>query len=151
MEEAPLKEEVIMPEIVQRKKKKEEDRIKKEADRQNSEEIREENESLVVPVDEEIKIEPVVESGEKQEEKIIEGLPLDDVEIVEDKNVLTAEQRFKIYQELEGKVNAEGVLEITNDQFGFYDLEIIIIFLLLTTSMSLLLKFDYSDLRRAIR
>lgn len=49
----------------------------------------------------------------------IEGLPDDDIEIVEDKHTLTAEQRFQIYKELEGKVQAEGVLEITNEQFGF--------------------------------
>lgn len=67
------------------------------------------------PADTEI-VESVVED---KPEILAEGLPVDEVEIAEDKNVLTAEQRFKIYQELEGKVDAEGVLEITNEQFGF--------------------------------
>ena len=58
-------------------------------------------------------------SGEISEDANMEGMPEDDVEIIEDKNVLTSEQRFQIYQELAGKVSAEGVLEITNEQFGF--------------------------------
>jgi transcription termination factor Rho len=63
---------------------------------------------------------PSIDAEEKSEDKIDEALlPADEIEAVEDKNVLTAEQRFKIYQELEGKVNAEGVLDITNDQYGF--------------------------------
>lgn len=49
-----------------------------------------------------------------------EGLPQEEViEIVEEKNFLTTEEKNRILQELDGKVDAEGVLEITNDQFGF--------------------------------
>jgi len=52
--------------------------------------------------------------------KAMEGLPQEEiVEIVEEKSVLTQEEKNKILQELDGKVNAEGVLEITNEQFGF--------------------------------
>ena len=58
-------------------------------------------------------------TGEVSDGAAMEGLPEDEIEIMEDKNVLTSEQRFQIYQELAGKVSAEGVLEITNEQFGF--------------------------------
>ncbi len=58
------------------------------------------------------------ESNPSSEEKPL-GLPDDEPEPIEEKNVLTQEQRNRIFQELDGKVSAEGVLEISNDQYGF--------------------------------
>ncbi|MBL7790159.1 MAG: transcription termination factor Rho [Chitinophagales bacterium] len=50
----------------------------------------------------------------------MEGLPQDEmVEEAEDKVKLSVEEKNRILQELDGKVDAEGVLEITNEQFGF--------------------------------
>lgn len=49
-----------------------------------------------------------------------EGLPIEEVEMpAEEKIKLSVEDKNKILQELDGKVEAEGVLEITNEQFGF--------------------------------
>lgn len=81
-------------------------------------------------VNEEIKEEPTTLEKEvsKTEEvqfavenpKLLEGIPQEEIaEVVEEKNVLTPEEKNRILQELDGKVNAEGVLEITNEQFGF--------------------------------
>lgn len=50
----------------------------------------------------------------------MEGLPQEEiVEEIEDKVKLSVEEKNRILQELDGKVDAEGVLEITNEQFGF--------------------------------
>lgn len=68
-------------------------------------------------------IAPVLEEEVKEESPVapkIEGLPVEEiVEEAEDKNKLTVEEKNRILQELDGKVDAEGVLEITNEQFGF--------------------------------
>jgi transcription termination factor Rho len=66
---------------------------------------------------------PVLEEEVKEETPVApntEGLPVEEiVEEAEDKNKLTVEEKNRILQELDGKVDAEGVLEITNEQFGF--------------------------------
>jgi transcription termination factor Rho len=66
---------------------------------------------------------PVAEEEVKEESPVspsLEGLPVEEiVEETEDKNKLTIEEKNRILQELDGKVDAEGVLEITNEQFGF--------------------------------
>lgn len=50
----------------------------------------------------------------------MEGLPQEEiVEETDDKVKLSVEEKNRILQELDGKVDAEGVLEITNEQFGF--------------------------------
>jgi transcription termination factor Rho len=50
----------------------------------------------------------------------MEGLPQDEpIEEIEEKVKLSVEEKNRILQELDGKVEAEGVLEITNEQFGF--------------------------------
>lgn len=72
-------------------------------------------ETVVENTIEEVKTEAGIEVA-----KQLEGLPPEEVEeVVEDKNKLTVEEKNRILQELDGKVLAEGVLEITNDQFGF--------------------------------
>jgi transcription termination factor Rho len=66
---------------------------------------------------------PALEEEVKEETPVApntEGLPVEEiVEEAEDKNKLTVEEKNRILQELDGKVDAEGVLEITNEQFGF--------------------------------
>jgi transcription termination factor Rho len=81
---------------------------------------------VVEEISKEIIVEPIAEpvveeiKTEAEEPKKLEGLPPEEIEeVVEDKNVLTADEKNRILQELDGKVQAEGVLEITNDQFGF--------------------------------
>ena len=92
---------------------------------------KEEKEELPLVEKEETKVsDEVVESNESEtkeetsedsaEEVSMEGLPQEEiVEEAEDKVKLSVEEKNRILQELDGKVDAEGVLEITNEQFGF--------------------------------